>query len=103
MVLAFLVGLPMQGTAMASAAAFSPPWSASAGGTGPGAYDGCGDQPATGMLCPIVFCIGLSAIIVKQREPAGLVSHTTTAQFKETGQGLSYAPDPYPPRTSIQA
>ena len=102
MVLAFLAGLPMQGTAMTSVAATSPPWSAGADGSRPDTCDRCGDQPVAGMLCPIVFCIGLSAVITKDQEPAGLVSHTASAQFKETRPGPSYAPDPYPPKASLQ-
>lgn len=103
MVLAFVVGLPMQGIAMASAAAaMSAPWSADAGGSTPWGCNGCADQADMGMLCPVVFCIGISAVISTTQDAANVAPDTSLIWFEETGTGLSSAPDPDPPRISAQ-
>ncbi len=102
-VLAFVAGLPMQGTARASAGAASPaPWSAGPDVPAPVSCDGCGGQPALGMLCPIVFCIGLSAVVAETAEPSRPPPGKPSVRFREIGAGLSLGPDPYPPRTPVR-
>ncbi|MFQ5784940.1 MAG: hypothetical protein ACE5H8_08965 [Alphaproteobacteria bacterium] len=68
-----------------------------------GGCNWCGDQPAADIPCPVVFCIGLSAIIVADLHSASLMSDTPPIWLEETSLGLSSAPDPYPPRTPVQA
>ena len=102
-VLAFVAGLPMQGAAMASAGAASPaPWSAGPDVPAPGSCDGCVDQPAMGIFCPIVFCIGLSAVVSVTAEPSCPPPGMPSVRLQELGPGLSLGPDPYPPRTSVR-
>lgn len=97
-VAAVVIGLPMQGTAMASAAGASPaPWSA-ADVPMPGGCKACGDEPAAGMLCPIVFCIGLSAIIVADLDSARVMRDKLPIRLEQTSTGSYSSPDPFPPR-----
>ena len=102
-VLAFVAGLPMQGAAMASAGAASPaPWAAGPDVPAPVSCDGCGGQPAMGMFCPIVFCIGLSAVVSAKAELSRPPPGMPSVRFRGIGAGLSLGPDPYPPRTSVR-
>ncbi len=101
-ILAFVAGLPMQGAAMSSATAASPaPWSAGPDVPAPGSCVGCSGQPDMGMFCPIVFCIGLSAVVSAKAELSRPPPDMLSVRFQDTGAGLSLSPDPYPPRTSV--
>ena len=102
-ILAFVAGLPMQGVAMASAGAASPtPWSAEHDVPALGSCNGCSDEPAMGMFCPIVFCIGLSAVVSAEAELSRPPPDMPSVRFREIGAGLSLGPDPYPPRTPVR-
>ena len=104
MVLTFVIGLPMQGIAVVSAATASPvPWATGADLPTPDDCDGCADQPVVGMFCPIVFCVGLSATVSEEQESVRFRSHEPSTGFQDAQTGLTVRPDPYPPRTSIQA
>jgi hypothetical protein len=104
MVLTFVVGLPMQGIAFVSAATASPvPWAAATDLPTPDDCDGCVDQPIVGMSCPVVFCVGLSAICSDTRECSRIRPDQPSTWFQDAPAGLLVRPDPYPPRTSIQA
>ena len=96
LVVAFVAGLPMQGTAMTSqmslAAASEIPM--------PDGCDTCGDDPAMN-ACPVVFCIGLSAVVLDKQELAPIPLESASVRIHGAGAGLSRSPDPYPPRTSF--
>ena len=93
-VLTFVVGLPMQGMAMAPQASLS----TSGEMPMPDGCTGCGDVPATSMICPIVFCIGLSAIVVEQPELIQIPFCETWTGHQLTCVGQTFSPDPHPPR-----
>ncbi|MFQ5620077.1 MAG: hypothetical protein ACE5FR_14025 [Rhodospirillales bacterium] len=102
-VLAFVAGLPMQGIAMVSAGpASTAPSSAGPDVPAPVSCDGCGGQPALGMFCPIVFCIGLSAVVAETAQPLRPPPGLPSVRFRKIGAGLSLGPDPYPPRTPVR-
>ena len=104
MVLTFVVGLPTQGIAAAMSATASPvPWAADAEVPPPDDCYGYGDQAAMGTLCPTVFCIGLTAVVIENSEYANPSPDTLSLRFQNIGAGLSLSPDPFPPRTSVQA
>ena len=104
LVLTFAIGLPMQGYAVVSATTASPvPWATGADLPTPDNCDGCADQPVVGMFCPIVLCVGLSAIVSEERESDRFRSQEPSTGVQDTQAGQPVRPDPYPPRTSIQA
>lgn len=101
LVLTFLVGLPMQGTAMVVSALASPaPWAGDAETPSPDSCDGCGTLPAMIMLCPIVFCIGLTGIFLESPEFERQLSTSYLRSISSSGVGRNFSPDPDPPRLS---
>lgn len=96
LVVAFVIGLPMQGTAMTLQMSLA----ATSGIPMPDGCDTCGDDPAMN-ACPVVFCIGLSAVVAEKQEFKESLLETALAVIPDAGAGLSRSPDPYPPRTSI--
>ena len=96
LVLAFVVGLPMQGTAMTSQVSLG----ATSGIPMPDACDTCGDNPTTNN-CPVVLCIGLSVVVLDKQELAPIPLVSDSVRIHDAGAGLSRGPDPYPPRTSF--
>jgi len=102
LVLSFVVGLPMQGTAMAVSATASPvPWAGDAEIPTPDGCDGCGTPPAMSMLCPTVFCVGITGVILETPEFGRQLPNTHLRPNPAASVGLSITPDPYPPRLSI--
>ena len=97
LILTFVVGLPMQGAAMTSRISLT----ATSGIPMPGGYDTCGEDTATNN-CPLVFCVGLSEIVLENQGLARLPSDTPSNWVQRSNIGLSLRPDPYPPRTSFQ-
>ncbi len=95
LVLAFVVGLPMQGTAMTCQVSLA----ATSGIPVPDGCDACGDNP-TANNCP-VFCTGLSAIVPEKQELAPIPLVSASGRIHDAVAGLSRSPDPYPPRTSF--
>ena len=96
LVLAFVVGLPMQGTAMTSQVCLA----ATSGIPMPDVCDTCGDNSTTNN-CPVVFCICLSAVVLDKQELAPILLVSASVRIHDAGAGLSRSPDPYPPRTSF--
>lgn len=97
LVLTFVVGLPMQGTAMTSQISLT----ATSGIPMPGGCDTCGEDLATNN-CPLVFCVGLSAVVLEKQGLARLPSDTPSNWVQRSNIGRSLSPDPYPPRTPFQ-
>lgn len=96
LVLSFVVGLPMQGIAMTSQMAMT----ATSGIPMTDGRDTCGDDPAMN-ACPVVFCIGLTAVVLEKQESKQPSSETAWTDIPDAEAGLSRRPDPYPPRTSF--
>ena len=97
MVLTFLSGFPIQGSAMASQ------MSLAASGELP-MLDGCtacGDGQEINMTCPVVFCLGLSAVVFDPIEFARIPSVESWVLQQVADVGLAPSPDPHPPRISI--
>ena len=102
LVLSFVVGLPMQGPAMALSATASPvPWTGDADTPTPDGCDGCGTLPAMSMLCPTVFCVGLTGVVLETSKFERPLPNTHLRSIPTANAGLSITPDPYPPRLSI--
>jgi len=102
LVLSFVVGLPMQGTAIAFSATASPvPWAGDAETPTPDGCDGCGAPPAMSMLCPTVFCVGLTGVALETPEFERQLPNSHLTPIPTTSVGLTISPDPYPPRLSI--
>jgi hypothetical protein len=100
--LSFVVGLPMQGTAVAVSAMASPvPWAGDAETPNLDGYDNCGALPAMSMLCPTVFCVGLTGVILETPEFARQLPNEHFMPIPPASVGLSITPDPDPPRLSI--
>ena len=101
MVLSFIVGLPMQGTALAfSTKASSAPWAEDAETSTSDACDGCGTLPAMSTLCPTVFCVGLTGVVSETSAFERQMPNTHLLLIPISSVGLSITPDPYPPRFS---
>ena len=97
LILTFTVGLPMQGTAMASPV----PWAGDAETLTPDGCDDCGLPPAMSMLCPTVFCVGLTGIILETPTFGRLPPNSRLRPMPTASVGLSLTPDPHPPRLFI--
>ena len=96
LVLAFVVGLPMQGRAMT--------WQASPASTSgfpaPDGCDNCGGEAAASN-CPVVFCVGLTAIVPEPLAIAPADPATAAGNRSDAGAGLGRDPDPRPPPTAF--
>jgi hypothetical protein len=94
LVLTFVVGLPVQGTAMVA------PGPAVAGGETPvsDGCAGCDQERAIGMACPTVICLGFSAITLEPPELRRQSAAEAWASRHESGVGVARPPDPHPPR-----
>ncbi len=93
MVLTFLAGFPIQGDAKASQ--MSLPTSGE-----PPMSDGCticGDDPAINMTCPVVFCLGLFAVVFDPTEFTRIPLIETWVWRQEAGVGLGPSPRTPPP------
>jgi len=94
LVLGLVIGMPMQGTAMAS----SVPWEA--GGETPMTKDcgGCDQNLAPGMVCPTIVCLGFSAVAFEQPKFTPQAARNVWARRHESGIGVARRPDLHPPR-----
>lgn len=102
LVLSFVVGLPMQGTAMAVSAMASPVhWAGDVETQIPDGCDDCVTLPAMSMLCPTVFCVGLTGVILETSKFEMPLPNTHLRPISTVRVGLSLTPDPHPPRLSI--
>jgi hypothetical protein len=97
MVLALVIGLPLQGLATAAQAALP----ASVDLQVFGECDGCGDEPSRALNCPTLLCPGVGGVhsLSPHREPSqGSVLELWDGDLEV---GLSPAPEPHPPRPDI--
>lgn len=102
LVLSFVVVLPMQGIAAAvSPVASSVPWAGNTETQTPDGCDWCATNPAMSMLCPAIFCAGLTGVLleVPKFERPLPTAHIWSMPTARVGQSVT--PDPDPPRSSI--
>ncbi len=102
LVLSFVVALPMQGIATAvSSTASSAPWATAADTQTSDGCDGCSIDSAQGMLCPTVFCIGLTGVLFETPKFEPPHPNIYLWSIPTTSVGQTITPDPNPPRFSI--
>ncbi len=98
MVLTFLSGFPVQGSAMASQMSLA----ASGELPMPDGCTACGDDQEINMTCPVVFCLGLSAVVF---DPTEFITRIPSVEIwvwqQDADVGLAPSPAPHPPRISI--
>ncbi len=97
MVLTFLSGFSIQGSAMASQMSLA----ASGELPMPDGCTACGDDQGINMTCPVVFCLGFSAVVFDPTEFTRTPSVETWVRQQDADVGLAPSPDPHPPRISI--
>jgi hypothetical protein len=101
MVLTFIVGLPAQGISTAvSATASSVPWMMDNNTPGPDDCEDCNAMPLMSTLCPIVFCLGLTGIVLAPSEVDNHLSNKQFGAILAAKFGLPISPKLDPPRTN---
>ncbi len=102
LVLSFVVVLPMQGIATAvSATTSSVPWAGGAENPTPGDCVDCNSIPSMSALCPAVFCVGITGIVL---EKSGVEKHSSDLHLRSisvAGVGIPIPPDLDPPQLFI--
>ncbi len=102
MVLTFVVSLPTQGiSTVAASPTSSAPWMMD--NMAP-ASDDCSDCNASSLMsamCPVVFCLGVTGIILKTSEIGTQLSNLHFRAIPATKVGLPIPPIIEPPRTTI--
>lgn len=101
LVFSIFAGLPMQGTALAFSATAPIPWAGDDGAFIAGGCNGCGSPPAMSMLCPTVFCVGLTGVVTETPEFGRQPSVAYLRPTPAVSAGLSLTPDPDPPRLFV--
>ncbi len=102
LVLSVVIGLPVQGIAMTDIipvdinAPITQPDSADV--LSSDACDGCVPSFGENLLCPTVFCVGISGILYQAPVFGRPQTDTHGVPLPFTRAGLSVVPDPFPPR-----
>ncbi len=102
LVLSFVVVLPMQGIATAvSATTSSVPWAGGADNSTPGDCVDCNNAPTMSALCPAVFCVGITGIVLEKSRIVKPSSDMHLRSVSIAGVGIPIPPDLDPPQLSI--
>jgi len=101
-VLTFVVGLPTQGiSTVASSPTSSAPWMMDNMAPASGDCSDCNTSSLMSAMCPVVFCLGLTGIILKTPEVDNQLSNLHSRAIPATKAGLPIPPSIEPPRTTI--
>ncbi len=102
LVLSFVVVLPMQGIATAvSTTTSSVPWAGDADNPTPGDCVDCNTSLSMSTLCPTVFCVGITGIVLEKSRTVKPSSNMHLRSISIAGVGIPIPPDLDPPQLSI--
>jgi hypothetical protein len=102
LVLTFMVGLPTQGiSTVAPTPNSSAPWMMDNMTPASDDCSDCNTSPLMSAMCPIVFCLGLTGIILETPEVGNQLSNLHFRSIPATKVGLPIPPNIEPPRTTV--